>query len=170
VLIGIHGAGWTNAIFLKRGAAAMQLHPYGWKNPSTRIPIRGGSYKSIIRAKEALYVEWTNPFANYSFFRPQDFISQERKGTPAPFKFSLHPDPLVKVPYAAGNNVGAHWIYQNTLVKIRDFAVKFDRMMELKGIKPMRVLGPEVVVAVASTAAMEGSTGSEAAAAAELNF
>jgi hypothetical protein len=170
VLIGMHGAGWTNAIFLKRGAAAMQLHPYGWKNPNTRIPIRGGSYKSIIKAKEALYVEWTNPFANYSFFRPQDFISQERKGTPAPFKFSLHPDPLVKVPYAAGNNVGAHWIYQNTLVKIRDFAVKFDRMMELKGIKPMRVLGPEVVVAVASTAAMEGSTGSEAAAAAELNF
>lgn len=30
VLIGMHGAGWTNALFMKPGATALQLLPYGW--------------------------------------------------------------------------------------------------------------------------------------------
>lgn len=30
VVIGMHGAGWTNALFIKRGAASLQLIPYGW--------------------------------------------------------------------------------------------------------------------------------------------
>ncbi len=118
----------------------------------------GGAYKAIAKAKETLYVEWVNPFAKYSFFRAADFKSMEKRGTPVPFKYSLHPDPDVKLPYALGTNIGSQWIYQNTLVSIRDLAVKLDKMMALKGIKPLRVLGPEVVSV------------SEAAAAAELNF
>jgi Glycosyltransferase 61 len=166
ILIGMHGAGWTNAIFLKKGAAAMQLHPYLWLNPATKIPIRGGSYKAIIKAKDALYVQWINPFANYSFFRAADFTSQERRGTPVPYKYSLHPSPDLKLPYEAKNEVGSHWIYQNTLVRIRDIADKLDKMMELKGIMPMRVVGPELV----EPAAVVVDAGTGAAAAAELSF
>ncbi|KAL4518915.1 hypothetical protein Ndes2437B_g04802 [Nannochloris sp. 'desiccata'] len=162
ILLGMHGAGWTNAIFLKRGAAAMQMHPYSWKDPATKRLLRGGSYKAIIKAKEAQYVEWVNPFANYSFLRPTDFDSMARRGDPVPYKYSLHPDPGWKVPYAAKSKVGSVWIYQNTLVKIRDIAVKLDTMMELKGIMPMPVTWPVVVEPVTAV--------SEVAAAAELAF
>jgi len=157
ILLGMHGAGWTNALFLKRGAAAMQMLPYNWRNPATKTLIRGGSYKAIVIAKEAQYVEWVNPFANYSFFRPIDF-DKARRDDPPPYKYSLHPDPDWKVPYALENKIGSHWIYQNTLVKIRDIAVKLDTMMRFKGIVPMPVM-VEPVAAV-----------SEAAAAAELGF
>ena len=40
VLIGMHGAGWTNAIFLKRGAGALQMMPYGWVLPNGEL-VRG---------------------------------------------------------------------------------------------------------------------------------
>jgi len=30
VILGMHGAGWTNGLFVKRGAGALQLIPYGW--------------------------------------------------------------------------------------------------------------------------------------------
>lgn len=40
VLIGMHGAGWTNAIFIKRGAGALQLMPYGWIFPNGDV-VRG---------------------------------------------------------------------------------------------------------------------------------
>jgi len=163
ILLGMHGAGWTNALFLKRGAAAMQMLPYNWQNPATKISIRGGSYRAIIKAKEAKYVEWVNPFANYSFVRPKDFDSMARRGLPLPYKYALHPAPDWEAPYASETKAGNHWIYQNTLVKIRDIAVKLDAMMSLKGIVPMPLREP--VVAVETVVEI-----SESAAAAELNF
>jgi hypothetical protein len=42
VVIGMHGAGWTNGLFLKRGAATLQLIPYGWVKEDGAI-IRGDS-------------------------------------------------------------------------------------------------------------------------------
>ena len=33
VLLGMHGAGWTNGLFIKRGAAALQMLPFGWTRP-----------------------------------------------------------------------------------------------------------------------------------------
>jgi hypothetical protein len=57
VLIGMHGAGWTNALFLKRGAAALQLHPYGWKNPVSKIPIRGEAMKLLKNAFFSVYIK-----------------------------------------------------------------------------------------------------------------
>lgn len=41
------GAGWTNALFLKRGAAAVQLYPYGWRLPSGEA-IRGSNYRELV--------------------------------------------------------------------------------------------------------------------------
>ena len=40
VLIGMHGAGWTNGMFVKHGAVAMQMFPYGWRLPDNST-IRG---------------------------------------------------------------------------------------------------------------------------------
>ena len=40
VLLGMHGAGWTNGMFVKHSAVAMQMYPYGWKLPD-HTTIRG---------------------------------------------------------------------------------------------------------------------------------
>ena len=40
VLLGMHGAGWTNGMFVKHSAVAMQMYPYGWKLPDNTT-IRG---------------------------------------------------------------------------------------------------------------------------------
>lgn len=40
VVIGMHGAGWTNGMFVKHGAVAMQMFPYGWRLPDNST-IRG---------------------------------------------------------------------------------------------------------------------------------
>ena len=37
VLLGMHGGSWANALFLKGGAAALQLFPYGWGRPGSRL-------------------------------------------------------------------------------------------------------------------------------------
>lgn len=33
VLLGMHGAGWTNTLFVKDAATVLQFMPYGWKIP-----------------------------------------------------------------------------------------------------------------------------------------
>lgn len=40
VILGMHGAGWTNGLFVKRGAGALQLIPYGWVSDDGKT-IRG---------------------------------------------------------------------------------------------------------------------------------
>jgi len=40
VILGMHGAGWTNGLFVKRGAGALQLIPYGWVSEDGKT-IRG---------------------------------------------------------------------------------------------------------------------------------
>lgn len=40
VMIGMHGAGWTNGMFIKHGAVTLQMFPYGWRLPDNST-IRG---------------------------------------------------------------------------------------------------------------------------------
>lgn len=79
IVIGMHGAGWTNALFMKRGAAAMQLLPYGYVLPGGRA-IRGASYESIALASDSIYVHWTNRRRRHAFMRRTDFASLRRRG------------------------------------------------------------------------------------------
>ena len=72
VLIGMHGAGWTNGIFIKHGATCLQMFPYGWRLPDGRT-IRGHNYREIVLASETQYLEWVNPRWDHAFFRRQDF-------------------------------------------------------------------------------------------------
>lgn len=78
LLIGMHGAGWTNAVFLKRGASALQLLPYGWRRPSG-FTIRGWTYKNVVLSRECLYTEWANERMDMSFMRRQDFGQYQRE-------------------------------------------------------------------------------------------
>ena len=50
VFVGMHSDMWTNALFLRDEAAAVQLVPYGWEHaPGSAKPlIRGNFYQAIV--------------------------------------------------------------------------------------------------------------------------
>ena len=128
VIFGMHGAGWTNALFMKRGATAMQMYPYGWKLPDNST-VRGYNYREIVYASEGKYFEWVNPIRENAYFRRIDFKKQKDS------KFQLHPkkdDPLPQDKWP-----GNQWVYQNTYVDMEIFGKEIDKMMELAGIQPL---------------------------------
>ena len=79
VLLGMHGAAWTNALLVKRGAAAMQLLPYGYTMQPEGKAIRGTNLGSIVAANDCLYVEWTNARRKNAFLRRRDVWSASKK-------------------------------------------------------------------------------------------
>ena len=70
-------AGWTNALFIKHGAAAVQLYPYGWRLPGGAA-IRGFNYREIVLANECSYLQWFSPHAHLAFVRREDFPKKLR--------------------------------------------------------------------------------------------
>ena len=127
VVIGMHGAGWTNGLFLKPGAAAIQLIPYGWlaeRNGSAPRPIRGDGYANIIRLLGGIYAHFVNTDANYAFMRPVDFEDEE--------EFAVHP--LPSWPRPTDQRPGNRWIYQNTVVNMSVLGPLIDHVMRDKGV------------------------------------
>ena len=60
VILGMHGAGWTNGLFVKRGAGALQLIPYGWVSDD------GKTIRGYVHARH-----WIHSFLHllmYTFF------------------------------------------------------------------------------------------------------
>ena len=138
VLIGMHGAGWTNGLFLKPGVAGLQMFPYGWKLDAPLKPlqygnygyIRGNSYKNIVIIQGGTFFAWTNTHVDHSFMRRPDFPRSQLNKT-----FSLHPKPEWPRPKSA--LPPGRWIYQNTVVSIAEIAPVLDDMMAAKGISAM---------------------------------
>ena len=125
VLFGMHGAGWTNTLFMKRGATAMQLYPYGWRLPDNST-VRGYNYREIVYASEGKYMEWVNPRRDFSYFRRIDF-----KKRPDAL-FNLHPDPTEPLPNSSWP--GNQWIYQNTYMDMESLSQAIDDMMQKASI------------------------------------
>jgi Glycosyltransferase 61 len=93
VMFGMHGAGWTNGLFIKRGATTMQMFPYGWRLPD-RTTLRGFNYREIILASECPYEEWVNPVRENAFFRRSDYSKKSGWN----MTYSLHPEPDMPLP------------------------------------------------------------------------
>jgi hypothetical protein len=129
VLLGMHGAGWTNALFMKRGAVAMQMYPYGWRLPDNST-VRGYNYREIVYASEGKYFEWVNPVRENAYFRRIDF----KKGKDV--QYQLHPRSVDPLPQDSWP--GNQWIYQNTFVDMKVFKKEIDMLMAAARIMPLR--------------------------------
>ena len=127
VLLGMHGAGWTNALFMKRGAVAMQMFPYGWRLPNNST-VRGYNYREIVYASEGKYFEWVNPVRENAYFRRIDF----NKGKTV--QYQMHPRSVDHLPQDSWP--GNQWIYQNTFVNMTVFKKEIDMLMAAAGIMP----------------------------------
>lgn len=128
IMFGMHGAGWTNGLFIKRGATTMQMFPYGWRLPDNST-LRGYNYREIVLASECPYIEWVNPVRENAFFRRSDYV-KTTDGV-----YSLHPEPDMPLP--TDGWPGNLWIYQNTYVDMNEFGPEIDAMFARSGIKPM---------------------------------
>jgi hypothetical protein len=131
VLLGMHGAGWTNGLFLKRGAASLQMFPYGWRLADGST-VRGYNYREIVLASETKYFEWVNPNRHHAFFRRIDFSKRWH------LEYKLHGDPTWPLP--SNSWPGNPWIYQNTYVDMKEFGPLIDDMMAAVGIGKMTEL------------------------------
>ena len=121
VLIGVHGAGWTNAVFLKPGAAAVQLFPYGFRIPDSS-PFkftRGANLMNIVLARAAHYLVWENENIEFSFFTPK-YIS---KIDPV-----LHPSQADRE-----SKDNKPMLYQNTWADLESLAPVLDKALYLVG-------------------------------------
>lgn len=137
VVLGMHGAGWTNALFIKRGAVTLQLFPHGWQSSKDSFTFRGYNYKEIVLASRCLYYEWVNPVPDNAFFRRFDYTKADGQTT----TFSLHPPK----PYASSsvnssnlrnssknekhNGLDNPWVYQNTYIDIALLGPVLDEVM-----------------------------------------
>jgi hypothetical protein len=128
VVIGMHGAGWTNGMFVKHGAVALQMFPYGWRLPDNST-IRGYNYREIVLASECRYIEWVSQRWDYAFFRRIDFNKRVK------MEYVLHPDP--HGPHPVDGWPGNPWIYQNTYVDMAHFGPYIDTAMRVAGIQPV---------------------------------
>ncbi len=129
VLIGMHGAGWTNSLFIKRGAGSLQLLPYGWLIEGGGV-IRGAAFQSMLLASDCVYAEWGNLKKEHAFMRRHDFIKER-----APISYALHPQSVWPLP--TDKRPGNYWVYQNTFVDILDLAPHIDSLMERVGIREL---------------------------------
>ena len=140
VMIGMHSGGWTNAFFLKPGAAGIQLYPYGWLPPSrlyltangtTGVPVRGNSYANIVKILGGVYGQWVNLHASLAFMRPIDW--EKANAPPQEVVYNVHPQPEWVHP--VNQHPTNNWIYQNTLVDMESFSGIIDAVFAVRGIQ-----------------------------------
>ncbi len=134
VFLGMHGAGLTNIMWGKPGAAVIQLLPYGWERPNGII-LRGHGFGNMAEAASMHYLTWMNKLPENAVLREMDFPPQD---TAVPWAYQEHPSPDWPTPSA--EPVAAMWVYQHTRVDIPDFQPILEQAFHLAGI-PKRASG-----------------------------
>lgn len=129
ILIGVHGAGLTNVLWMKPGRVVVQLIPYGWDlNPGK---IRG--YRQLTANMECTHLVWVNRKHDNAYFDRYFFTWDFHQKEP-PFAYREHPDPA---DVAAGKQIneagGLHpqYLYQDTHVDIPSFLPVIDEAMRI---------------------------------------
>jgi hypothetical protein len=70
--VGVHGAGFTNTIFMRPGSAILQVMPFGEYGGGLLV---GREYKNIAQALSATYMEWYDGFPSLFFLSSPNFQS-----------------------------------------------------------------------------------------------
>lgn len=132
VLIGSFGNGWAQSVFLKQGAGALQLLPYGWRREDGSL-LRGDQVSTILHLRRGTHLTWVNPHAEFSFFRREDFKID-------PESFRTHPDPPESnSEWSAPHGDVPHpaWLNANTYADLSHLGPYIDAIMQQAGIRKM---------------------------------
>jgi len=153
VLIGMHGPGWAHAMFLKPGAASLQLFPYGWRLTDGGL-LRGGFVRTLVQLRRGTHLDWVNPHASFTYFRRQDFADD-------PEDFRRHPEVDVDSSNGASSSQGGEWtmprsdttttaphpawLHANTYADLNHLGPYIDEVMRAAGVPEMN---PETLAVV----------------------
>lgn len=136
VFMGMHGAGMTNMLWTRPGAAVIQLFPYGWRLEESGELIRGHYYVNMARAAGAAHFEWVNPFPQNAYFRRMDFPCDEpgRGDCDYDTPYDYAPNPTPTMPRPMDYKPPRNWIYQDTHVDLKDFEPVLKKACAAAGI------------------------------------
>ena len=128
VFLGMHGAGLTNIMWGKPGAAIIQLLPYGWRKPDGNI-LRGHGFGNMAEAAGMHYLTWMNKIPEFAVLREMDFPPSDMD---VPWPYQEHPSQDWPTPFQ--EPVAAMWVYQHTWVDMSDFQPVLEQAFQLAGI------------------------------------
>lgn len=135
VFLGMHGAGLTNAMWGKAGAALIQLMPYGWLKPNGQ-PLRGHGFGNMAEAAHMHYLTWMNQRLENTLLREMDMAPQA-PDVPWPYQEHISPD----WPTPSEEPVARMWVYQHTRVDIPSFQPVLEQAFHLAGIPKRSQMG-----------------------------
>ena len=129
VFLGMHGAGLTNVMWGKAGAALLQLLPYGWLKPNGQ-PLRGHGFGNMAEGAGLHYLTWMNQRPQNAVLREMDMAPQ---ASDVPWPYQEHPSPDWPTP--SEEPVASMWVYQHTMVDIPSFQPILEQAFHLAGIQ-----------------------------------
>ncbi|KAK9808076.1 hypothetical protein WJX73_003097 [Symbiochloris irregularis] len=123
-LIGMHGAGLTNMLWMQPGGVVIQGMPYGWE----RSPGKVLGYEQLARNVNATYFTWRNVNPENAWLREGHFTHHPG------FTFHQHPTKQEVDSGLQYNEAGLlqEWfLYQDTVVDLATFMPLVDQGMRL---------------------------------------
>jgi len=102
VLVGMHGSGLTNVIFLPAGASSVELFPYKFQRTS---------YQDLSKMAGVSYTFWQNPDKEKARFHP-DVLDHHQ--LPEAEKDKIKANPIFTSSWAAN----LYWVNQDTTVDV----------------------------------------------------
>ncbi|CAE7733194.1 pomgnt2 [Symbiodinium sp. KB8] len=121
VLVGIHGSGLINSIFLPSGAAIVQLMPHG-------VQKGAAFFKNTALGAGVKYLEWSNPKRDNAVLH-WEFVGEDKQG---------QADSMLQVGdgCCGEGTFFSFWINQDTRVDPADFASILGNALRASSFKP----------------------------------
>jgi hypothetical protein len=129
----LRGDAWDAAApFLRAGAPALRLAPFGWRAAGGD----GGRGAAAARLRGGAFLEWENPHAALSFFRREDFAGGAAAWRAQPAAEGDEWAP----PAAGGDGAAVHpaWLNAATYADLNDLGPHLDALLAAIGLQPLQ--------------------------------
>lgn len=126
VLIGLHGAGMTNMLWMTRGAVVVQLIPYGWQTEVEGEYPNAELFERLAEGAGLKHLMWVNHDPQHAYFTKSDFQNAS--------DYVEHPDASTPLPGKAwrdGAPIGRYWQYQDTVVDLKTILPVVEEALQL---------------------------------------
>ncbi|KAK9804102.1 hypothetical protein WJX73_007577 [Symbiochloris irregularis] len=144
VLIGMHGAGLTNILWMRPGGAVVQLIPYGWHRRHEDFPYLAVLFEQLSHNANVSHFLWENNRTEHSFLGKRHHEGEVRrygKEEEDMHDWQEHPEQgwvAANRQYRPNTNeMYAHWMYQDTHVDVTTFMPVLDQ-----AVAAVRPTGP----------------------------
>lgn len=132
ILVGFHGAGLINLLWMEPESVLVQLLPYGWQTSNASFYPNAQLIENVAESAGVRHMIWVNTDPQKAFFLHADFkdkadwVPHPDESTPLPLDKWLH------------NAAEPYWQYQDTEVDIESFLIAMDDAVQTVGGSHLR--------------------------------